>query len=96
LEIEWANLRPFVLVHMHLHLKGLQPISSTPVDFDRQAQTLKIAQQVAQQTELSPHNLSGKLSPRENDFAVLRPILLALLPQVGGILLTVVRDQETD
>jgi hypothetical protein len=33
----------------------------------------------------------GAISPNENDFAMLRLILLALLPQVGGILLMVGR-----
>lgn len=35
------------------------------------------------------------LQPRENDFAMLRLILLALLPQVGGLLLMVALQEPT-
>jgi hypothetical protein len=34
----------------------------------------------------------GALQPSESDFAMLRLMLLALLPQVGGILLLVARS----
>ena len=34
----------------------------------------------------------GTVPPRENDFAMLRLILLSLLPQLGGILLMVGRS----
>jgi len=34
----------------------------------------------------------GWLQPTSNDFAMLRLVLLALLPQIGGILLTVGRS----
>jgi hypothetical protein len=36
----------------------------------------------------------GSISPSENDFAMLRLILLALLPQIGGILLMVGRAER--
>jgi hypothetical protein len=35
----------------------------------------------------------GMLQPTENDFAMLRLTLLALLPQIGGILLMVGRAE---
>jgi len=34
----------------------------------------------------------GMLRPSDNDFAMLRLVLLALLPQIGGILLMVSRS----
>ena len=34
----------------------------------------------------------GTVQPREKDFAMLRLILLALLPQLGGVLLMVARS----
>jgi hypothetical protein len=36
----------------------------------------------------------GALQPTSNDFAMLRLILLALLPQIGGILLMVGRPTK--